>query len=65
MCERVSIEQAAKELGVSIQSVREHMKNKLWDIGYAYSPKQTGKGVWEYYIYRAKLDKHLGKEDTA
>lgn len=62
MCERVRMADAARELGVSTQSVREHMKKKLWNLGEALSPKQTGKGQWEYHIYRAKLDKHLGKE---
>lgn len=59
--ERVSVSQAAKELGVNQQSVREHMKRGLWQIGYCYSPKLTGKKVWEYHIYRGMLDKHLGK----
>lgn len=61
MCERVSVRAAAKELGCSPQAVREHMKMKLWDLGDVFSPKQTGKSVWEYHIYRKKLDKHLGK----
>lgn len=64
MCERVTIEQAAQELGVSKQSVREHMKRKLWDIGDALSPAQTGKTLWEYHIYRHKLNRHLGREDS-
>ena len=62
MCERVRMADAAKELGVSPQAVREHMKKKLWNLGDVLSPKQTGKSQWEYHIYRAKLDKHLGKD---
>lgn len=62
MCERVRMADAAKELGVSPQAVREHMKKKLWNLGDVLSPKQTEKKQWEYHIYRAKLDKHLGKE---
>lgn len=62
ICERVSVTQAAKELGVAPQSVREHMRRGLWNLGDVFSPKQTGKALWEYHIYRRKLDKHLGKE---
>ncbi len=60
--ERVSVTQAAKELGVTPQAVREHMKRGLWQIGYCYSPKNTGKNNWEYHIYRHLLNRHLGKE---
>ena len=61
MCERVTVRTAAKELGCSPQAVREHMKKGLWDLGNVFSPKQTGKSIWEYHIYRQKLDKHLGR----
>lgn len=62
LCERVSIKQAAKELGMSPQAVREHMRRGLFDLG-DYIPKdKTGKKTDEYHVYRPKLDKHLGKE---
>lgn len=61
MCERVTVRAAAKELGCSPQAVREHMKKGLWDLGDVFSPKQTGKSIWEYHIYRKKLDRHMGK----
>lgn len=61
MCERVSVADAAKELGISKQAVRERMKKGLFDIG-KYIPKEkTGKKQGEYHIYRPKLDKHLGR----
>ena len=61
--ERVSLTLAAKELGVSMQSVREHMKRGVWDLGSVVTPKESGKSFYGYYIYRRKLDKFLGKED--
>lgn len=60
---RVTVAEAARELGVGQQCVREHMKRGLWPIGYADSPKITGGKDWEYYIFRDKLDKFLGKGD--
>lgn len=62
MCEKVRLVDAAAELGVCQQSVREHMKRGFWDLGDVISPKKSGKKKWEYHIYRRKLDKHLGKE---
>lgn len=59
---RVTVAEAARELGVGQQCVREHMKRGLWPIGYADSPKITGGKDWEYYIFRDKLDKFLGKD---
>ena len=50
MCERVSVKDAAKELGMSSQAVREHMRKGLFDIG-DYIPKErTGKQQGEYHI---------------
>ncbi|KJJ69352.1 hypothetical protein [Clostridium sp. FS41] len=61
MCERVKVSDAAKELGMSKQAVREHMRRGLFDIG-DYIPKEkTGKKQDEFHIYRPKLDKHIGK----
>ena len=61
MCERVKVSDAAKELGMSKQAGREHMRRGLFDIG-DYIPKEkTGKKQDEFHIYRPKLDKHIGK----
>jgi len=61
MCERVPIKQAAQELGMSRQAVREHMRRGLFDIG-DYIPKErTGKKQDSFYVYRPKLDRHLGR----
>lgn len=58
--QRVSLPEAAAMLGVSPQSVREHMKRGLWDLGRAEkAPGRRG----NYYIYRAKLEKFLGERE--
>lgn len=60
MSERVSVTQAAKELGMNPQGVREQMKAGVLDIGRVVLP--TGKKKKSsYYVYRYKLDKVLGK----
>ena len=61
--ERVTLKDAAKELGVSPQAVREHLKKGIWSFGMAVYPEKTGKKIWEYYIYRRPLDKFLGKTE--
>jgi hypothetical protein len=60
MSERVSLKQAAAELGMSPQGVREYMKRGLIDIGVVL-PNIKGKGKRQYFIYRDKLDRVLGK----
>ena len=65
MSERVSVAQAAKEMGCCAQAVREQMKRGLIDIGYV-APCVRGKNrsrrSYRYFIYRSKLNKLLGKE---
>ena len=61
MSERVSLKQAAAELGMSPQGVRECMKRGLIDIGVVL-PNIKGKGKRQYFIYRDKLDRVLGKK---
>ncbi len=58
--ERVTVLQAAKELGVAPQAVRIQMQRGKLDIGMV-MPSIQGKGL-RYWIYRNKLDKVLGKE---
>lgn len=57
---RVTLEQAAKELGLAPQGVREYMKRGLIDIGMVL-PSVEGGGKKRYLIFRDKLDKVLGK----
>ena len=63
MNNRVSVAQAAKELGLAPQGVREYMKRGLIDIGEVL-PALSGGDSLRYHIYRDKLDKHLGKVAT-
>lgn len=60
--ERVTVAQAAKELGMSQQGVREHMKRNLFKVPIGYVTKTSS--FYSYHIYRRMLDKHLGKEDA-
>lgn len=56
--ERVPLLQAAKELGIAPQGLREYMKRGLIDLGEVLPG--TGKRK-NYLIYRSKLDRILGK----
>lgn len=60
--ERVTVAQAAEELGMSPQGVREHMKRGLFKIPIGEVTKTSTQ--YTYHIYRRMLDKHLGKEET-
>ena len=59
--ERVTVAQAAKEMGMNAQAVRERMRRKEIDIGDVYkSIQKTGrKQSYRYYIYRNKLDAYI------
>lgn len=62
LSERVPVTQAAKEIGIAPQGLREYMKRGLIDIGVVV-PSLNGKGnTNRYLISRSKLDKYLGKE---
>ena len=62
--ERVPLLQAAKELGLSPQGLREYMKRGLIDIGMVLPSTASGK-TDRYLIFRDKLDKVLGKGELA
>lgn len=57
--ERVPLVQAAGELGIAPQGLREYMKRGLIDLGLV-MPSLEGKR-YNYLIYRDKLDQVLGK----
>ena len=59
-CERVSLLDAARELGMNPQGLREYMKRGLIDIGIVL-PNSKGTG-FRYIIMREKLNRILGKE---
>lgn len=58
--ERVPLEQAAAELGMNPQSLREYMKRGLMDVGVV-MPSINGSGRRQYFVFRSKLDKYLGR----
>ena len=59
MKEVISAEQAARELGVPAQAVRERIKQGVWNFGDVVKGK-NGKDT--YLIYRGRMNKFLGRE---
>ncbi|MCM1026497.1 MAG: hypothetical protein NC432_08660 [Roseburia sp.] len=59
--ERVSVMQAAEELGVSPQAVRVQMERGLLDIGVVLPSLQGDRK--QYWIYREKLNRLLGRKE--
>ena len=59
--QRLSVKQAAAEIGCDPEYLRRQMRSGKWDLGSVIRP---GKGVsiYQYFIFRAKLDKFLGIE---
>lgn len=62
ICQRVTVANASKELGIDQDTLRFMMQKKVIDIGQVIPPKTKG-GRYEYLIFRAKLDKFLGLRD--
>lgn len=63
MSQRVTVAQAAKELGMAPQGIREYMKRGLLnEIGYVL-PSIEGERN-QYFIFRDKLDEYMGKKLT-
>ena len=54
--EKVKLEDAAKELGVSLSTLRSWLRHKVIPIGIA--DKQDGSLKWKYIVYRQWLDKY-------
>lgn len=61
---RVSVAQAAAELGIPAQALRERMKQKVGEIATIGEvlPPLRGNGRLYYVIYRDRLDRYLGRE---
>lgn len=57
---RVPLPQAAAELGMSPQGLREYMKRGIIDIGEVL-PAANGGTCKRYHIFRDKLDRYMGK----
>ena len=58
--ERVSVKDAAAEIGCAPEYLRRQMKAGRWNIGEVVKPSKGG-CQHEYFIFRAKLDSFLGK----
>lgn len=58
-CQRVSIEDAAREIGCNPQYLRVMMSKKKWNLGQVVPPQTKG-GRHMYFIFRNKLDEFLG-----
>lgn len=65
MSERVSVKEAADILGMSVQNLRDKMADGTINIGTVVrgKPNQYGSVKNSYLIYRAKLDRFIGKEN--
>lgn len=59
--ERVSVKDAAAEIGCNQEYLRRQMKSGDWDLGSVVKPNK-GLTNFQYFIFRSKLDKFLGKE---
>lgn len=58
--QRVRVEDAAREIGCAPEYLRRQMKAGKWNLGEVVKPQVSG-CQHEYFIFRAKLDKFLGK----
>lgn len=66
MVERVTVKQAAKEIGCAQEYLRRQMKAGVgrWpELGEVIKPPKGGE-KYRFFIFRAKLDKFLGKENA-
>ena len=63
-CQRVPVQDAAKEIGIEPDRLRFLMRTKKIDIGLVIPPKDRA-GRYQYLIFRAKLDKFLGLDNES
>lgn len=56
---RISVKEAARQIGCSQQKVREKMKRGRWQIGFVEPPEKGGSPIYEYFIYQHLLDDFL------
>lgn len=63
---RISPADAAKEIGCHVEYLRRQMRRtdeNRWDLGEVVPPETPG-GDYQYFIFRGKLDKFLGRESN-
>lgn len=61
--ETISISAVAQILGCSQQSVREYIRQGIWNFGEVIPKKKTGKKQDRFVIYRRKFYRHIGIEE--
>mgnify|MGYP000279122542 CR=1 FL=1 len=61
MRQRLTVKEAAAEIGCNVEYLRRQMKAGRWDLGSVIKPNAKIKN-YQYFIFRAKLDKFLGIE---
>ena len=59
LMERVPTKQAAREIGVAVQTLLYYMEQGKWDLGTVVK-STTGKTT-RHIVFRSKLDKFLGR----
>lgn len=64
MNQRLSVKEAAAEIGCNEEYLRRQMKAGRWDLGSVIKPSR-GLTNYQYFIFRAKLDRFLGIETRA
>lgn len=63
--DRITAAAAAREIGCNVEFLRRQMQRKddgRWDLGEVVPPEVPG-GNYQYFIFRGKLDKFLGRKD--
>lgn len=58
----LSPEEAAPVLGMKPAKIRNYMRRGILDLGLAMPPEKTGKTMWEFRIYPAKIEKIIGEK---
>lgn len=58
----LSPEEAAPVLGMKPAKIRNYMRRGILDLGLAIPPEKTGKTMWEFRIYPAKVEKIIGEK---
>ena len=55
MSQRLTVKEAAAEIGCNVEYLRRQMKAGRWDLGSVIKPNAKVKN-YQYFIFRAKLD---------
>lgn len=61
LVQRVRVEDAAREIGCCPGYLRQQMRAGVWELGTVVKPSRKN-GNYEYFIFREKLDRFLGRE---